>query len=485
MKSRTAPFATTHLGPEKLFLLAGLLLLAGCSTAGLDRLNGPEQWRAANQPSLSEDAQTSLTRGPALHAMLRLALERNPGVRATRHQWLAAIHAEPQATSLPDPTLQVGYQFDSVETRVGAQRWSLGLNQKLPWWQKLWAQGRRASLQADVARLKYETSVRDLIIHVKDAYYELYYLDQAIPVTQRVEELLRNEALLGYSALESGRTQISEAFRAESRAARLRYDRLLLTEQRHIWAEQLRSLLNLPPHTPIGAIRHAPVYETAADIEPLYQRAETWAQVLRIRGLEAEQAQYNTFLARLSRIPDISVGMNYISVDDARGAMQPGDRGKDPFIGMFSMNLPIWEQRNQALIRQKEAMEEAMQLQALDELNRVRQGVAQAFFQVRLTGRLIELYDQTLLPQAEAVMRQAEAWFRSEQASFANVLETTLAWHNFMLARHRAVADHGQAIDRLERAIGTTAGPDTTAHPKTFHSRPDATNERSAAGRQP
>jgi hypothetical protein len=78
-----------------------------------------------------------------------------------------------------------------------------------------------------------------------------------------------------------------------------------------------------------------------------------------------------------------------------------------------------------------------------------------------LTGRLVDLYSQTLLPQADSVLRQAELDFRAELSSFSNVLETTLAWHNFTLAALRARADHGQAIGRLERAIGATAD----AHP--------------------
>ncbi|MCB2141344.1 TolC family protein [bacterium] len=451
-----------------------LSLLAGCSTAGLGELSGPEQWRAANQPPLDDEALTSLTQGPSLHAALSLAISRNPGIQAARRQWLAAIHTEPQATSLPDPMLQAGYQFDSVETRVGPQRWSLGLNQQLPWWQKLWAKGRRAALQADITRLKFETAARNLIIDVKDAYYELYYLDKALPITERVEALLRNQGLLAYAELETGRTQLSEAFRAESQAAQLGYDRLLLAEQRAAQAERLRSLLNLPPTTPIGPIRAAPVYQVVTNVDALYERAENWAQVLKIRGLEVEQSQYDTFLARLSRVPDIALGGNFISVDPARpgatlpGGMQmpaPKDSGKDVFTGLFSMNLPIWEQRNRALIKEKEALEESMQLRALDELNAVRQSVAQAWFQVRLTERLIELYEQTLLPQAQSVMQQAEVLFRNDQAAFAGTIETTFAWHNFLLARHRAIADHGQAIGRLERAIGTTADPGLTTPP--------------------
>jgi len=443
-------------------LLVGLVVLSGCATKkDFGQLDSASKWREALQPALSEDAATSLTRGASLGDALALALTRNPGVQAQRLRWLASINIEPQAKSLPDPMVQFGYQFDSVETRVGPQRWNAGVSQRLPWWQKLWAQGQVAASLADIQRLRYEAAARDLVIEVKDSWYELYYLDQAQAITESIEQVLRNEALVAYTELEGGRTQLGEAFRAEAQAAQLAYDRILLTEQREAQAERLRSLLNLPPGTEIGPVRSAPAYSIDNNLENLYGRAETYSQILKIRGLEIQKAEYDTYLAKLSRIPDITAGVNYIQTDSSRmtGAARPNDSGKDPFIGIVSFNLPIWENRTRALIREKEAVEEAMKNQALEEANRTRKAVAQAWFQVRLTDRLERLYGDTLLPQAQSVMNQAEIDFRAEQSSFSNVIETTLAYHNFLLAWHRAVADHGQAIGRLEKALGTTAEP--------------------------
>lgn len=449
IRSRIACLAT-------LALLAGAWL-TGCARSADFEPGDPAQWRAELQTPLAPRDADALTSGPTLREAITLALTRNPGLEAARRQWLAATERLPQATSLPDPMLQAGYQFDSVETRVGPQRWNLGLTQQLPWWRKLWARGQRAGTEADIARLRYETAARDLIIDVKDSYYELFYLDHALTVTERVEQLLINEGLLAYNELDSGKTQLGEAFKAESQAAQLAYDCLLLAEQRQAQAERLRSLLNLPPETPVGPIADAPVYPVADDLPALQARGEQWAQVLKIRGLENERAAYDAYLARLSRIPDVSLGLNFIQTGTARMAPKPADSGKDPIIGLFSMNLPIWEQRNRALIREKQAAEEAMKLQALDEVNQVRKGVAQADYQVRLTGRLVTLYEDTLLPEADSVMRQAEIDFRNGQTSFSSILETTLAWHNFTLAWLRARADHGQAIGRLERVLGATA----------------------------
>ncbi|HOE96008.1 MAG TPA: TolC family protein [Candidatus Sumerlaeota bacterium] len=432
--------------PAPLLILA--LFAAGCVRLPAP-VGAPPQWRAAQQPPLPPDQAEALATAPTLHQALRLALERNPALAAARRRWFAAIQTIPQAASLPDPMLEAG--VDLTEPMPMLERgWSFGIRQELPWWRKLWARGELAAREADVMRLEYEIAARDLLIDVKDAWYELYYLDQAAPITARVEEILRNQALLAYGELRTGRTQLAEAFRAESQAAQLAYDRLLLADERVARAERLRALLNLPPGAVIGPITAAPIYPVTDDRQELYARAEQWAQRLRISGLRAEQAEYEAYLARLSRLPDLTLGwMNEANV--------PAMMGDTMRTALGGMNLPIWQQRNDALIREREALAEAARLDAAAELNRLGEAVANAWLRVRTTDRLARLYREELLPRAQAAMAQAEALFRADQAAFASLLETTMAWHNFQLAYHRARADHGQAIGMLERALGTTA----------------------------
>lgn len=441
---RTIPpplFARPH-GIIALALATALLLfVSGCARTTLLN-NNPRGWRAAMQPALDAATSRTLAGAPTLSLALELAAARNPGVESKRQEWRAMIETEPQALALPDPQL---YQWSYNFTMKG---WESGqLMQEIPWPQKIWANGRIAATDADAARLRYEIALRDLVIEVKNAWYELYYLDDAAGITERIETVFRNEAQLAYQQVGGGRTQLGEGFRAESQAAQLAYDRVSLTEQRAAQVERIKALLNLPPATAIGPVLSAPVYEVAPSVEPLYPRAEAYAQILAIRGLDAQKARYQTFLARLSRLPDLTPAL---MVNGLGG-------GGRSYAGMITATLPIWEYRNRAMIREKQAAEESMRRMALEETNQTRRGVAQAYYQVALTRRLVALYRDTLLPQAESVMRQSEADFRAGLVSFSSVLETTTAYHNFQLAFRRAQADHGQAIGRLEQAIGATA----------------------------
>lgn len=430
-----------------------VLYMAALTLTGCVRLPEAEPdaaaLRAAYQTALDEAAAEALATSPTMHLALTLALERNPALAAARRRWQAAIERLPQAAALEDPMLDGTLELTEP---MYDRAWSLAISQRIPWWRKPWARERVAAAEAAIAAVAWQTAARDLLIDVKDACYELYYIDQASRITADIERLLRDQGLLAYGQIETGRAQLSEAFRAEAQAAQLAYDRLLLAEQRAAQAERLHALLNLPPGTVIGPMREAPVYVMETDVEALFARAEEHAQMLRMRGLEVERAQYEAYLARLAGVPDLALGW----MQEANAAAMMGEAMRSAMAGA---NLPIWQQRYRALVRERDALVEATRLDALDALNEVRRAVAQAYFEARLTQQLIELYDTTFLPQAGGIMRQAELLFRADEGSLSGALETTIAFHNFLLARERAVADHGQALGRLERAIGTTAEP--------------------------
>jgi outer membrane protein TolC len=435
--------------------------LAACATA--EKGPGtPDQWRAALQKPPAPRQAAAMATSPTLHLSLELALARNPSLASARENWRAAIERVPQAQSLDDPMLEASFEAPSLRNLGSPMEWQIGPSQKIPWWAKLRLAGRSAEVQAAQAALAYQAAARDLVADVKDSWDELFYLDQAIPITTEVEGMLRRVATLAYGQVAAGRATLSDAYRAESQAAQLGYDRRLLADRRVSQAERLRGLLSLPPGSAIGPVRDAPAYPVEERLDVLDRRAEAWNEQIKISGLETVRAAYQARLARLARVPDLTLGLTAMNTKGASMSGGGNAGWTDSFEPMIGMNLPIWEARNRAVVAEQDAMRRAAGLDALAQADLTRRAVAEAWQQARLTGRLVDLYRQTLLPEAQAVMRQAEADWRAGAGSggFANVLEATLAWHNFQLAALRARADHGQAIDALERVLGATAMPD-------------------------
>ena len=82
-------------------------------------------------------------------------------------------------------------------------------------------------------------------------------------------------------------------------------------------------------------------------------------------------------------------------------------------------------------------------------------GIKKIYFRLENARRLVELYENTLIPQAESAIEVSETWHQEEDPkSVAGLLETQSVWLNFNLARARAIADYMQNIARLEQLVG-------------------------------
>jgi outer membrane protein TolC len=196
---------------------------------------------------------------------------------------------------LPDPRAMLGWYAVPVETRVGPQEWSLGIQQDIPFPTKLTLKSDIAEVEARRALVVYERTVRDVLTDVVRTAWELVYLDQAERISGEVARLL--DRYVAAAGGEPSDSPLSELFRAETQRAQLENDRILLMELRAAEAERLRSLLALPPGTPIGTPQASSIPALSLGYEEVLAVASAESQELREAGLASEAAVLGSDLA--------------------------------------------------------------------------------------------------------------------------------------------------------------------------------------------
>jgi len=431
-----------------------VLLVAGCGTPSLGApsrsdLIAKTAWPDAT-PSAPPADVPALSRNPALADLLRIAMARNPKIHAARERAAAASETPAVAGALPDPKLMLGWYASPVETRVGPQRWSLRIQQDIPWPGKLSARSGIGEAEARRSRVIYERAVRDVLVEVTQTAYELVYLDNAIRISSSIVPLLER-----YVAAASGSEPLAELFRAETQRAQLENDRVVLAELRAAEAEHLKSLLDMPPHTPLETPRIGETPPVEARYEELLAIAQTHNQELRAAGLAREAAALRTTLARRSRLPDLSIGYSHIFTDALNPAIgMPPNSGQDAQIVHFGISLPLWFGKNNAAVRRAQALERAALREQQGARLSLRHGLARVWYQLGNAKRLTRLYGEVLVPRAERSAATAEDLLRTGKGSLAGTVETIAVLHNFRLAQARARADYGQAVAALEAILG-------------------------------
>ncbi|MHC4957719.1 MAG: TolC family protein [Planctomycetota bacterium] len=399
-----------------------------------------------------------LAGGSDLGELLALALARNPRIQAAREKALASAETGAIESALPDPRILLGWYATPVETRVGPQEFSLGIQQSVPFPSKLRVRSELGDTLAKRERIAFERVVRNALVEVVHAAHELIYIDAAIRISGRIAPLLERYTVAAAKG-ETG-TAVPELFRAETQRAQLENDRVVLIELRAVEAERLRSLLDLPPDAPVGTPRTGRVPRVDARFDELLAIARAHNQEVREAGLSVEAAALRTSLARKNRLPDLTFGYTHIFTGELPTSIgTPVGSGDDAQIVHFGFTVPLWASKNSAEIRRARALERRATQDRRDVALRLRPRLARAWFQVGNARRLVDLYDQVLIPRAEQAVKTTEDLHAAGKGSLAGTIETVAVLHNFRLAAARAGADYGQAVATLEAVLGRPLAP--------------------------
>ncbi|MHC4576136.1 MAG: TolC family protein [Planctomycetota bacterium] len=183
----------------------------------------------------------------------------------------------------------------------------------------------------------------------------------------------------------------------------------------------------------------------------LERRQELQAALRRISAaMEAQR------LARLARVPDFALGATYTVIGQPLAPVP--DAGQDALGLTLGLSLPIWVTKNRARIAEAEHRLEASRYERQAQIDDLMARITKVYFRLRNAERLVRLYRESLLPQAEEAMEIAEQWRDVGRDTIGRYLEAQSVWRNFQLAYHRALADHEQAVARLEQLVGTSLG---------------------------
>lgn len=396
--------------------------------------------------------------GNALGVLIEEAFANNPDIQAARATWAQTVEKYPQETALDDPMLNFSYYAESVETRVGPQNYGIGVSQKFPFPGTLRQKGRIVEKEIEIAQIEYEKTARDVIVDLKQAVYEILYLDGAIEITKQNQELL-NE-ILSYAEAQYGNQAngINDAFQAESQLAQLDYDLITLRELRAVQQSVINSILNRPSDEPVPAVAAPIPQPVTVEISALDQLVNEQNQEIQIAKMKVEKADESIRLAKRLNLPKFTIGANYISTDDALNPQTP-DSGKDPIIIGGGMSIPLWFGKNKARVRYAQEGKTSAQKKAESVTNQMNVNLRKTFFRMENAQRLVILYRDHLIPQAEQSMKIAEEWNRNRRGSVSEVLEVQSVWFNFNLAWLRARIDYAQSFSQLERIAGGSLSP--------------------------
>lgn len=430
---------------------------------------------------------TSSAASSELEVLVRLSVAVNPAVQAARRR-VDATRARVQPAGLPpDPSLMAGIvnlplgRMPSTVSAHGTPTSSngpdemtmrmIGISQTLPYPGKLSLRREAARREVDAARASLDAATRQVIRDVKDAYYELAFIDQALSIVDRNRDVLASFVRVTETRYSVGVAGQQDVLKANVEATRLAETAVTLTEQRRAAIARLNALLARPTNTPVDhpviptSVARAAVPQAASDIRftsaalgaraadsPLPPLAELQETAIRespeIREHEAMIAAQaaRLQLARKEVLPDFDLSLQY----GQRAGGLP-----DMVTALVSAPLPVFKGRKQnQLVTEANAGLAALQAGRAAKVNQIQAEVARLVSELERSRAQLGLYVKALLPQARASLTSATGSYQVSRVDFLTVLDNQATVFNYETEYFRVLSDFAKNLAELERIVG-------------------------------
>lgn len=393
-----------------------------------------------------------------------LALLRSPAIRAADRGVRAVIERYSQVSAVDDILQRYSAFAEGVMTGVGPMPGHGSGQAPFPLPGALALKGRIVTQEVLAARGRLETARRDAVTAARKHHWRLWFLHQAVSITNRTIGLLRELEQVSIARYEAGRTSFQDVIKVQLQRELLDERLTTLREQLQTTHMELREVLHLPPDTRIGVPRVNLGEADVPELTPLFGAALLHRQELRI--LRARLGKVDAMIEMtetmvlppldmgLSRYKDQAIRQVGTQADQeptaARGtAAAAAGQPSRPWFGYRDSYLREMRQKRLAMRNELERMQDAT-------LSLVRR----KWFALDQAARERRLYEDTVVQLSEAALEVSTSGYESDRVAFADVITSYTLWLDTNLALAEKRSAYGTSLAELEQAVGRAlSGP--------------------------
>ncbi len=385
-----------------------------------------------------------------LNRYLETAAENNPGLKAKFNEYMAALEVAPQVKALPDPQLAFGYFVQPVETRVGSQEFKISASQMFPWFGTLKA---KESAAVQLAKAKYESfeeAKSKLFNEVRSTYYNLYFNNKAVVITNENIDILNVFRQLAIIKVESGLVSAVDEYRIEMEIGDLENQLALLKDKQYVLEVTFNNLLNIENEEAIliPGILWTNDFNLSKQ-EALDSIRNNNHQLLSI-DFQAEALSYKKDVANKNGKPSFNIGFDYTFVGQGDNNMAGTDAFMFPKVGI---TIPLYRNKYKAMVQEVIYLEVAKENEKVDKANVLETLFENGWKDYSDANRRISLY-KSQLNLAQKSFKMLETDYSTGNKNFEEVLrmERKLLKYNLELEKSRT--DKQAAISFITYLMG-------------------------------
>ncbi len=384
---------------------------------------------------------------------LKIAAENNPGIKAKQTEFQAALQKLPQAKSLPDPTVNASFFLSPMMLPMGNQLGSISAMQMFPWPGSLDAMENEAAKMAEVKLQAVTVAQNELFFKVKSAWYPLFELEEKIKIQRENLRILETDKELATIKFQQGQAPMVDAIRADIMIDEAKTEIAILEQKRKPLEVAFNQLLARDAASPvtISGILPEPVVGAAAYRDSLIGNNP----ILAVFDKQIQAAKAEEKVANFMRKPMIGGGLQYMPLVKRKGHdvhIEP-NTGKDMFMPMVSVTVPIWNKKYDAAVEERQLMQLMYADMKQDMQNDLTAMYEMSFYEVEKMAQMVELLNLQMVKTQQAIDLMMAAYSNAGQ-DFEEILRLQQQLFRYRTEKVSAQTAYQLALVKLDYLTG-------------------------------
>ncbi len=394
-------------------------------------------------------AENTVIRQASLESLIEEAMRKNPGLEAKKKDY-EAKKAKVIGAWLPeDPTFGVDVEgqpniFDFDERSNNEYM----VEQMIPFPTKLFLRGLVAAKEADMAYENYKEEERDLIWHIEQPFYELFVTRKTKEALSESQKLLDQLLQTVKARYESNQSSQADVLKTQIELSKISIELFDLDQGIHLKEAHFSHTLNESLATSYEVLDEKTRPTLSLSLPELEKEALEKRPELQSFQVAIDRAKASRALAQTEWLPDITARYEK---RDFRDSEMPDEH--DTFIGV---TVPVFSLLKGIGGTWKSAGDEVAAAEALytKMKNETLLSVHEAYSKVRSAENALEIYEQSILPQARQQVELALASYEAGKSDFLNLIDAHRTLRDTEIDYYKHVAEFGMGVSDLELAVG-------------------------------
>jgi len=379
------------------------------------------------------------------------ALRNNREILAAQKKVEALRQRPARESSLPDPSLSVGWASNGAPwpgeglgvyptSNIGVM-----VSQEVPAPGKRRLRGEIADEEAAAAFNEYRATRLNVVSRLQQAYQLLNHAADDLLYLSRQEETLGGLLRVSESRYAAGRGSQQEILKAQTQLAIFATERVRFEQLRAAKQIEINALLNRPQGGRIEVPAVVTLVPMSATLDEMLAQARANSPVIERDRDAVQSSELGASLARKDYAPDYTVSGGYFN----QGGFPP------MWKAQVDLKLPayFWRKQRPAVNEQEASASQARHRYAAT-LVEVEEQIREQYTAAEASRKLVDLYEKSVIPEARLTYESALASYQAGRGEFIVPFSSFISVVDYEMADHEEIVEYRIALVKLEELVG-------------------------------